>query len=132
MVRKKPRSRKTDKSGATEEITFEGSFYLRHTRNPLRALSKERSDIKKVTVNLVYPEGNSSEDSDSIKFQVMAVREQEGGKGDSTGGALAPADRAGCRAIDVKFQNKRLALTISGGVEIREIRRVRSPRYIYQ
>jgi len=39
-VRKKPRSRKTDKCGATEQTTFKGSFHLRHSHSSFQKLSK--------------------------------------------------------------------------------------------
>jgi len=40
-------------------------------------LSKERSDIKEAIANPAFPEDSSSEDSCSIEFQAIAVKEQE-------------------------------------------------------
>jgi hypothetical protein len=57
-------------------------------------LSKERLDIKKITVNLVCPKGSSSEDGCSIEFQIIATIEQDE-KDIDTGDTLTPTGPAG-------------------------------------
>jgi hypothetical protein len=64
-------------------------------------LSKERLDFKKITVNLVCPEGSSSEGGCSIEFQIIATKGQEDEKDVDTGDILAPTSSAGCKMVDI-------------------------------
>jgi len=57
------RTGKHVKGSAIAKTTPKGLLHLKHTRDSLQMLSKERLGIKKFTVDLVCPEGSSPEDN---------------------------------------------------------------------
>ena len=100
LALRKARTGKQAKVSAKAKATSKGFFHFRHTRDSLQMLSKERSDIRKVTVNLVCPEGSSSQDGRSIEFEIIATKEQEGEKEVNSGDTLTPTGTAGCKMVD--------------------------------